>query len=744
MAVLCGEAVSSDCCDCCKENFYLNAFDAGPHVGDYWPTFRGDVSGSFSAGPGAGVTLSGIPHFDWCCVRPSIASFNAIAGAPNSGTLRLFVESTRDLATNVWAEAKTDIPLFDSFVLGEHDYVDGMPALVPREERRPSNTYVPAFGYGAEVSITGPTGSPTGPTGATGGLSTLGGGSPTGPTGSTTGPTGSSWQPNSVPGFVFRNAEDDDAYFLSQWPVADPYVVTYEDSATPKEFLANTLSVRCGSSQSNSDTIALECLSILNLYGPLSTSNYVPASSFAIRAGAFVEDRLHVAETVPCGIYVQYGHNSEQSWSWPFEVPRAVITSTEQIETPRYIGLQQTANQGVVSPFAFEAFTACAANSAAVLPALAEESIASVPVIAWVPTAPAINTEITESSPYYARRSDLVLNVPHNVPNGSAWHASHIVREASSLAMPGELHELELELLPHDNETPVITPIFFTGTYGNSNVGLRLTLRDDDPFPWNAISATTYTFVPQIQEKQLFPNQWHYWSEQPQRSFTYDIDTPSVNALADPQPPLEVSEENLALLNGTVFRAEDFRVAFKYETALQGFVFTGLAAVQHINPLDISLSDSGMASHDWDKIKNEGVQTATPQVTLHCMFRVREKWTVTEVKGFSREWEIGTQTVTGPGETGGESQLGGGTSTGTTGTATSVAVFQQTGNVRTVMTASGTDVAITEKNYSFSTDISEHIGALADGTRVEIPLTIQDVHQRAMKLQLKRGEIHNN
>jgi hypothetical protein len=741
--------VSGGCCECCKEEFVFNDFGVGPHAGNNWPTFRGQVAGNFSAGPAAGGVLKGIPHPPWCSVRPSIIIVSASVPAPSDGTLRAIIEGTRDFSTCIWAELKSANPIFQPFTTGEHDHIAGRPALVPRENRRPSNTYVPAFGYG--VASATPTG-PTGPSGLpTGGLSNLGGGTTTGSTGTSSGPSGPALTTPAMPEFVFRNAEDDDSYFYSKWPVANPRIVHYPGSVEAKEFRACTLSISCGSHLNGVDAVEESFLSLFNASdAPWSGSVVAPGSTVRLRVGAYVEDRLHLPDSVPCGIYVDYGYNHEQSWSWPFTVPKSVIASTneDQLDTPRYIGLQQTATNGtsldgepyraVLSINQLIALNACDDNSSAVLPALAEEENAFVPVVAWLPTAPALGAEVTEEWPYYARRSDRVLHVRHNVPNGDSWHASHIVREGTFLASKGELHKLDIELLPHDSETPAITQAFFVATYGAGNAGLRLELIDNDPFPWNAISATTYAFLPEIEENQLFPNQWHYWSEQPQRSFTYPIEQPTVNDLAEPTNPAQVTQESLALLNGTAHRAEDYRAAFKYETAVQGFAFTTLKAVPHISPFGISLADSGMASHDWDRIKHNGVYTATPQVQLHCEFRVREKWTVTEVKGYAREWQIATQTVTGPGNEGGGSQLGGGTSTGTT---TTVAAFQQTGNMLTVAAASGRDVAITEKQLAFSVDLTQHIGALANGERVELPMMNQGVHQRSLRVQLKKAEV---
>lgn len=686
--------MTGDCCECCKEQFVFNDFGVGPHTGSYWPTFRGTAQGNFSVGAAAGETLIGIPHPPWCCVRPSIVHLNAYATAPNEGTLRVFIESTRDFATNIWAELQTRSYTFIPFVLCEHDHAGNVPSLVPFAQRKASTTYTPAFGMASPETIEPP--------------------------------AGSTWSPIfSVPQFVFRNAEDDDAYFLSQWPVINPKSLNDDDSQLPIEFHACALAIQFGQRQATTESMLERFRSFFNLHTAAVLNDFIaPGTTVSIRLGSFVDERLHVKETIPCGIYVAYGHDHEQSWSWPFTVPRTVITSTEQIETPRFIGMQQTATRSIapggaqhnpIVPTELFAYTACEANSAAVLPAIDEQNNLSVPVVAWVPQPPAENSEITAGDPYYARRTDRVLNVVHNVPNGNSWHASHIVREGSGLASAGAVQQLQLTLLPHESGKPDVTPTFFIGVYSGSvsDAGLRLRLLDNDPFPWNAIADTPYLFDTQINSEQLFPNQWHYWSEQPQCVFDYDIENPLAGDLFEPQPPMassDVTMPNLSVLNGTVYRVDDYRAAFKYETAVQAFAFTTLAAVPHVNPLGISLADSGMASHDWDRIRHDGAYTATPQVTLHCVFRIREKWTVKEVRGYAREWEISTQN--------------------------DVTAFYQTGNVVVVAQVDGTDVAITEKQLSFSVDITQHIDALGEGESIDVPLVLNDTHMRTIRIQL--------
>lgn len=655
----------SDCCGCeCRTegwSFDLEPLGSNPAFSinaseEYWtnsynedaPALRGEVSGWFNyIRP---VTC--VVHTDWCCHRPTKATIRsssalAITGgyADPSGRVRVCVEATRDFSKYVYAEVEAEAFLEFPAFGNKHHYADGI--------TRPVAAYTPAFGTNTGDFV-----------------------------------------------YVPRNAQDADAYTQARWPLAN---YTY---ALSTHYVGTRTSVRCGYRDAGTDTVVQEFISY--------ESRVMPQGTVAV--GCHWHDIIDEQDDglVRCGLEITneyilpypfvFADGDDTGFTFPFTVSRDLFTdSTSPLDPPpadpkRYVVLhaeaetksielpdEQEKTSQPLAIFSVEPVVTCAADYAHVLLEKGElTDTSTVPKTVEGGGAPAV----TESSPYFVRRPDIISRVPNTVAAADSWHATHLVRRGSALATRNALHHLHLEFVQASAEWaigPNASPLFpvFTQWSGQAdgveptsnptaNQGPRFSFlpeSDEDaleevgagPFRgqppttwlWNAISGQ-HELTPFVGDKRLLANSYHVHYSAALHTFSKAIVTPASSEIETGIPE---DAQSGPYLDGTWntynagqyprFKA-DYRIAWSVATFPQLWARTVVSSGQLLNgPLDVSLEDSGMTTEAYDAYARRtqdlygGIQPWTSQpivasAEILVRARVGLKYTVTRVKGFRR------------------------------------------------------------------------------------------------------------
>jgi hypothetical protein len=638
------------------------------------PALRGDQDGWFNyVRP-----VTALVHADWCRHRPTKAWFQLATGlsfepyANPHGIVRVFVESTRDFSTCVYAEAQVEAFVAFPTWGKRYHFADNITRNVA--------TYGPVFGKSTSEGT-----------------------------------------------FVYtpRNAQDDTSYIAAMWPLPNA-LHNLETHA-----VGSRLTVRCGYLSGDTNTVLHEFMA------PESFAS-APTISVACHWTDIAEG--NATNTVACGLEVANGFNGNGvrfdwgdslfsaiypgAFSCPFTVPRSLFMNEESkfnADPYRYVGLHADSYPVSVqfpnsaSPTTSRALAAarvgatvtCAADSAHVFVDPEEDDdVSTVPFYAQGTT----GGPVTSSSPYFLRRPDIMARVPYTVAAGDSWHASHLVRRDSQLAVRHALHNLELEFV--EAEPPRVfekrgilanTPNeFYVQTFwgGQADKGFPsappgetlkinkaplpnagpqfsfslpsdsdafyLWIDEEDTYRppalwfWNSI-AGVHALTPSVESRSLFPNSYHKHYASKLHTYSNGIETPDFLDIEFPYGVGFIAGVRVGPFMESVWgehqdtqcplRKQDYRVAWSVETFPQLWAFTACREMPEGSvgngPLDIPLADSGMSTEAYDGYVRRnasqfgGVQPwgrYNPNVgaDLYVRARVGLKFTITQVAGFRR------------------------------------------------------------------------------------------------------------
>lgn len=642
----------SDCCgcECGVESFSVSV---SPVSTDPRAQVRGDINGEFdSVRP-----VECVIHADWCSHRPTKAlmAVGASEFTTANGTVRAFVESTRDFAKYVYAEVRVEGYVEFPVLTVKNHFSDGTTQRVA--------TYTPTFGTN----------------------------------------TGN---------FVFtpRNSQDNDAYTTAAWPLSDYTAAVVDDGVefgtgyiADNRFIGSRLTVACGHRYGGVDTqiagfmLPSSVHGFRHQYGTSSTgflptlSKSFPRTTICIGcdwndiANANADENA----TVRCGLEVvaEPGPIPGQDriatastfgyFSFPFEVPRWLFVDESSEATPppfdlhRFCGAAADATTVTVpkrfsppiggssywesgdstapSVGGMSLHVTCAADHANVIVDPDEsEDVATVPYTAVRNG----GGPVTESDPFFVRRPDIIARVPNTVANADAWHATHLVRRDSLLATRQALHNLQLEFV--EASSP-IGPVVRQGVFANTPnefpmrtwwVGQRDkgfpgslaalagegprfyfdVLSDEDAFNlwidtedefrppdmwfWNS-TAGLHTLTPFVGDRALFPNAYHKHYGSAHRTFSNSIEQPSYLDIEFARGVGFVNGGRVGLFTDSAWeehqavacpiRKSDYRIAWSVQAYPQLWATTSYNESGNANgPLDVPLDDSGMTTENYD------------------------------------------------------------------------------------------------------------------------------------------------
>lgn len=660
--------MSGDCaCDCGVESWTFELNDPANAVGGNQDVVRGSPQGDFNASR----PVSCVIHTDWCASRPTKAAVKTSAYENANGTVRVFVEATSDLSTQLFAEVQIEaavaFPAFDE----KHHFADGQTRFVGEypSQQIPNTvnfTALPIFGTSTGTLL-----------------------------------------------FAPRNVADGSTYLTSPWPLIDLPSINLTAVVINNRYEATRRTVRCGYRSNGQDTVVAEFLHPFNEGSySFAVNQFDSTVAFrdygAITIGCSWEDIIdpNQSETVRCGFEATaaaaFGQDPQikiatgfGSFTYPFDVPRSLFVDQLSQATPkpadarRYIGLVATeqvvqavsrANAGGFRPpedsrrllaDKCDAFVACGANHANVIVDPDEsQDVATVPVVAMRGTAQAPVADA--SAPFFIRRPDIIARGRHAIANADSWHATHLVRRGSPLATRNAIHNLVVEFVQDSRE--IISPVLASGTfvppsvlyaqadsYGwgvklgngftNANDGVSLRIEPLEDFVINSglsnINASTpplwfwsgiageHTLTPFVGNRRLMPNAWHKFSSQAHQSRSVPIVSPpgtdlrtsysaSANGWVKNNFIGTYTEEGWAAVLATdaPISAGNYRVAYTIESFPQIWATTHLSGLvgdlrpaaetvqPAVGPLDVSLADSGMTTENHDAYvrRQAGVQ----------------------------------------------------------------------------------------------------------------------------------------
>lgn len=655
--------MSGDCaCDCGVESWTIIFVDSGGTgesnpVGGSQDVVRGSPQGDVNASR----PVSCVIHTDWCANRPTKAAVKTSAYGNANGTVRVFVEATRDLSTQLFAEVQVEaavaFPTFDE----KHHFADGQSRFAGEypSQQIPNTvnfTGLPIFGTSTDSLV-----------------------------------------------FAPRNVADGSTYLTSPWPLIDFHSYDRSPLVINNHYEATRRTVRCGYRSNGQETIVADFLHPSNegsydvIFNQFSSSpgfrNYG-----AVAIGCSWKDIVdpNQSETVRCGFEVTGGVSFGQetqtkaatsfgSFTFPFDVPRSLFVdqlsqaTPKSADTHRYIGLAateqvvqavSTAGVGGFLPpedsrrllaDSCDAFVVCGANHANVVVDPDEsQDVATVPVVAMRGTEqpPAVDA----SAPFFIRRPDIIDRGRHAVANANSWHATHLVRRGSPLATRNAIYNLVVEFVADSRQvsSPVLVSSTFVppsvlyaqaDSYGwgvklgngfnNANDGVSLRIEPLEDFVINSglsnINGSTpplwfwsgiageHTLTPFVGNRRLMPNAWHKFSSQAHQSRSVPIVSPpgtdlrtsysaSANGWVKNNFIGTYTEAGWAAVLATQapISVGNYRVAYTIESFPQIWATTHLSGIAGdlrpavdippsvAGPLDASLADSGMTTENYD------------------------------------------------------------------------------------------------------------------------------------------------
>lgn len=742
-------------CECGAEFFYN--VPTTPISTDPRAAVRGAIDGEFnSVRP-----VACIVHAEWCRHRPTKAVFGwqSFAAEHHNGTLRAFVEATRDLSKYVFADLIVEQAEFPYVPTKTHFHDGSSHSLT---------NYTPLFGL------------------ATG-------------------------------DFVFapRDTQDDDSYTKSPWPLSNypagtkqhggfypswlamlfggPVFTSEIPLGVEKRGIGARLLVRCGSREDNEDNVVASFMFPHSAHGSLG---------FDVAIGCHWADIAdeNANQNVRCGLEVtrplgmlssidtvnKFGH-----FSFPFELPRSLFVGPASSQDPphydvyRYcgaaadaqkidvpLGIETTQSSMDPGPSDFRLGVTCAADLANVIVDTDEsDDVATVPYAAQRDG----DGPVTTSDPYFARRPDIIARVPNTVANADSWHATHLVRRGSPLAARNALHNLHLEFVeadryrqlpfgtvpmphsperfpvqtvwggqkdwgyPSSNRTPIagVGPHFFFRMLGDE-LAFWIEPNDENLLPplwaWNSF-AGSHVLTPFVGGRRLFPNSYHAHSgDEPLHEFKQEIEEPDSQSLEPYSSVGPYTEAQWAAHEAKQcpVRKADYRVAWRVESYPQIWATTSFnESFGRNRPLDVPLEDSGMTTENYDAYArrnnspsggiNDVWWSWSPSAGAVISVRVRLglKWYIESVRGYRRVRQKVEPGVTIPG---GGPGLGGG---GGGGQSTTAHYYASTGAVKVAGDHECKDEACTEHVFDFEIRLDEsELISLSAGEEIKKDLLV--------------------
>jgi hypothetical protein len=688
-----------DCCDCRLERFSIQGWTDEPAI---------PHGGNLGDEPAGGRPLQYFWHGDWCKHRPTkaLVSVAHYSVSPND-TVRVFVEGASDFSKYVWAELQYE-------------------AAVPfpdRDDRFHTASGTPTAGgsYPIQFNFFG------------------------------RGPAFGIANGQHVP--QFRSLEDPDDYLKSPWPVYIPIYATQGIgflSAPSVVWIGTRLRVRWGYRENNSDTVLGSIVfpenysSGFNWFGQFSQLPFVPRGGLGTLAIGCNWDDIRFpndSDNVRCGVellqlgffgYHGYFQNIANfgTFTIPFELPRAFFADTQSNIQPtpplqhRLVGLEAVAPKVTVPTLhlgedlglvpipgftygdstnldieSFESVVTCGARRSAIfIPPSLQSETGILPAGPVGPATPPADGIIRADAPLFVRRDDLNERSYNSVANADSWHATHLVRAGSPLAIRNALHNLNLEFEPcefpgglrsfvADYTSPgpmragllavagsnFLTSTGFDGvvTFGGTTPGTQFFFvfpedvdepNDEASFPpawiWDALSGGVSLAPFAATEERMAPNSYHAMFDEPLVTSTASIVTPQGYTGAgqatqiDPRAnlvfplvmgsPLNQDAEFAAYDAVQVpARVRDYRGEWTIESFPQIWATTRLAEEwQRVGPRDISLQDSGMTTENHDGYSGGGYRLdyvpESAGAVIRVFGRAGIKINLTRVQGFRR------------------------------------------------------------------------------------------------------------
>ena len=553
-------------------------------------------------------------HADYCCERPTIVSFSVGKSGDTAGASRVYVESPADRSSYVWAEVTVSQVAFPEFA--ELNHVTAGPVVAPNYV---VTGQVAAIGTG-EVNPIVP------------------------------GLTFGFWT-----GPVNLGVEDSDSYIVEPWPHWAPYIVGPSENEIQK-YVGTDSRIRFGYRQASTDTVVGQITG--------ATSFFESSLSF----GCFWPDLEYGRDPIRCGIRVAALSESPQQelpdvfdgYSIPFTVPRSVfVQSGDILVAPVYVGGRVTydPNQSVevglwdgdpVAPATgppqppattLSVATSVAADYAETFPAGSTlEPVGYTSPIRWCldggPTGP-----VTPADSTSVKRPDRQAIVANAVFSGPSWHASHIVRQGSPLAVPNALHNLEVTFADAISLTDLNFQNFLIGN------GVTRLVPTIVPYITGA-----YTLEPTSPGGvRLAPNRYHYFSDAANVTSSFTHAVPLADQLYG--GGATVTAAQAGVIQQTPSRAEDYRADYTQESFLQMWAIASVGLrTRNRGHLDIELPASGMATQDYDQWIRRRVNAVTTemvsptwsvfdyqQLAIEFLIRFRVRFVVNRVVGYGRQ-----------------------------------------------------------------------------------------------------------
>lgn len=433
-----------DCCECRLERFFPRGWTDEPALAH---------GGNLGNEPLGGRPLRHFWHGDWCKHRPTkaLVAIGYNTGGPYSqaapnGTVRVFVEGASDFSKYVWAELEYQAALPFPDRDARYHTADGVPKSGGAYGREVFFMSGPMFGLPGETFV---------------------------------------YQP--------RDAQDDEGYLKSPWPVWLPTHLSFGEFIggynggpfAPDIYWEGTrCRVRWGYRENESDTVLGSVAFVDNhiLFNRTSVNFDFEPGTLAIGCNWSDIGSPNADDNVRCGVellrmgflgYHGYFRNITEfgAFTIPFELPRSFFVDADVEGEPkppmpyRLVGLEATAprvqvwrvQDGLAQTIvqeesinleagSFESVVTCGARRAAVfIPPSLQTETGTLPAGPVGPATPPEGGIIRATAPLFVRRDDLNERSYNHVANADSWHATHLVRAGSPLAGRNVLHNLNIE-----------------------------------------------------------------------------------------------------------------------------------------------------------------------------------------------------------------------------------------------------------------------------------------------------------